>query len=415
MMRLFLLFCSALVVGGGLVYLIQQGSGYVLLVWGDTSVEMSLWFGLSVFIVAAMVLSVCFAMVRGGVRGIYSTTQKIVSRGLERAQQQTISGLIDFIEGDWMPAHRKLTRSAKKVPAPIINYLAAARCAYELGNKQEALQLLHDAEKSTDKIANHGELAIALTQARMQLSNQQFEQALAILTRAAEKSPNHNVVLSLQQQVYIALKDWDALRRLLPKLHQQNIGSVEQRYHLEQRLYRELFNGCMSKNKAQQKEKKYTAIKQCWKGLPAHFQQDEVILTAYANALFALQKNEEVESVLLAGLNREWRDPWVILYGLIASVDKEQSLKNAEKWLKTQTKNPNLLLTLGRLCLQNQQWGRAKDFLKESLSLQEKPETYAELARLYDFLGEVKESQEASRKGLLRLTDALVMVEGFKK
>jgi HemY protein len=415
MMRLFLLLCSALVVGGGVVYLIQQGSGYVLLVWGDTSVEMSMWFGLMVFIVAALVLSVCFAIIRGGIRGVNSTTQKIVGRSLERAQQQTISGLIDFIEGDWMPAHKKLIRSAKKVPAPIINYLAAARCAYELGHKQEALQLLHDAEKSTDKSANHGELAIALTQARMQLSSQQFEQALAILTRAAEKNPNHNVVLSLQQQVYIALKDWGALKRLLPKLHQQNIGSIEQRYHLEQRLYRELFNECLSKNKTQKEAARYVAIKQCWKTLPAHFRQDEVILTAYAHELFALHKNEEVESVLLVGLNREWRDQWVTLYGLIPSVDKEQSLKNAEKWLKTQAKNPSLLLALGRLCLQNQQWGRAKDFLKESLSLQEKPETYAELARLYDYLGEVKASQEASRKGLLRLTNTLVTVEGFER
>jgi HemY protein len=415
MMRLFLLLCSALVVGGGLVYLIQQGSGYVLLVWGDTSIEMSLWFGLIVFVIATLVLSICVAIIRGGIRGVYSTTQKIVGRGLERAQQQTISGLIDFIEGDWLPAHKKLIRSAKKVPAPIINYLAAARCAHELGNKQDALQLLHDAEKSTDKNTSHGELAIALTQVRMQLSSQQFEQALAILTRAAEKNSNHNVVLRLQQQVYIALNDWGALKRLLPKLHQQKIGNVEQRYHLEQRLYRELFNACICKNKAQKQEEKYVAVKQCWKDLPAHFRQDEVILTAYVNELFALHKSAAVESLLLAELNREWRDQWVISYGLIVSVNKEKSLKNAEKWLKKQAKNPCLLLTLGRLCLQNQQCGRAKDFLKESLSLQEKPETYAELARLYAFLGEAEASQEASRKGLLHLTDALVTIEEFER
>jgi HemY protein len=272
------------VLGGFLVYQVQQGSGYVLLVWGDTSIEMSLWFGLAMLVISLVVLWVAYTLIRGGYRGARFAKQKIGGYGAEKTQQQTITGLIEFIEGNWSSAHKKLTRAAKKVPAPIINYLAAARCAYELGNEQEALQLLHSAEKS----APNGGLAVSLTQARMQLSNQQYEQALATLNRAAKINSNHNVVLTLQKQVYVALKDWGALQKLLPKLHQQTIGSVKERYYLEQLLYRELLKETVSKTNTLPKAKKLEALKQRWKNIPQHFQQDEGVLVNYVNELIAL-------------------------------------------------------------------------------------------------------------------------------
>lgn len=411
MMRNFLLFCAFIVAGSFLVYQVQQGSGYVLVVWGETSIEMSLWFGLAVLLLFVFALYLVITIIRSGFLGIDSARQKIAGYSSQKAQQKTIAGLIAFIEGDWSSAHRQLTRAAKKVSSPIINYLAAARCAYEMGNEQEALQLLHSAEKSTQ----NSELAVALTQVRMQLSNQQFEQALAILSRASKLSPNHNVILKLQQKVYIALKDWAALKKLLPKLHQQDIGSVKERYHLEKMLYRELLAEQVHKNKRLPEEEKFSALSQCWKSLPNHFQQDEQVVTVYVSELVDLQKYSEAKAVLEKSLRKSLNNEWIKLYGLITCTDKKAELIHAEKWLTVEPKNATVLLAVGRLCLQNQQWGRAKDFFKASLSLDAQAETYAELARLQNFLGEKEESQQAYQAGLLSTASTLVDISEFKK
>lgn len=406
MMRLFIVFCLFIVAGSFLAYKIQQGSGYVLLVWGDTSIEMSLWFALGIVLVSVFVIYLVMVLIRGSVRSMSSAKQKITGYGADKAQQQTVSGLIDFIEGDWLPAQKKLTRAAKKVSSPIINYLAAARCAYEMDNEQEALQLLHRAEKSID---NAG-LAVALTQARMQLANKQYEQALATLARAADINPQHNVVLGLQQQVYVAVKDWDALKKLLPKLHQKNIGSTKQRYQLEQMLYQERFVSAITKQSTLPDDKKLSMVQQDWASIPSHFQKDSLILKSYVEELIGLKQYDEAESLLLKGLSQEWNDQWVLMYGLIISSRPEKALKNAERWLKRESKNAVLLLTLGRLCLQNQQWGRARDFFTQSLGLQSKPETYAELARLQQYLGATEEAQKNNHQGLLASVKTLVNI-----
>lgn len=404
-------FCLCLVLGSVLVYQMQQGSGYVLLVWGKTSIEMSLWFGLIVLLLVVAVIWLLLYVLRGSLRGLVSAKNKLVNYSSHRAQEHTTEGLIHFIEGDWLPAYKKLTRSASKVTSPIINYLAAARCAYESGNEQKALELLHQAQKST----SNSDLAVALTQARMQLANQQYEQALATLQRAAKANPNHHVVLNLTQQVYVALKDWGSLKSLLPKLHQQDIGTVKERYYLEQTLYRSLFKEQIQKQAAASAEEKRQALDASWQSIPEHFQKDEALLCAYVRELMDLTYHDEAEAVLAKSLSQQWYDSWVALYGLLTVSVPAKTLTTAEAWLKTRDKNPTLLLTVGRLCLQNQQWGRAKGFLKESLAINPTPQAYAELARLQDFLGDKLASHHACRQGLLLSIKEQAPVADFKK
>ncbi len=411
MMRFFLLCCLGIVAGSWLVYQILQGSGYVLIALGDTRIEMSLWFSLAALIIVVVLIWLIVTLLRGGIKGMLNVKQKIVGYSEAKAQQQTISGLIDFIEGDWLNAHKKLTRSAKQVASPIINHLAAARSAYELGREQEALQILHQAEKS----ASNSQLAVALTQARMQMANQQFEQALATLNRASKINANHSVVLNLLQKVYIELNDWQSLKELLPKLHQQKIGSVKERYLLEQRLFREILSCATNNNKGLGKKEQVELLHKTWKMIPAHFQQDKEIVLTYTNALLQFEYHDDAEKVLSQSLRKEWCDDWVYLYGLVQSSDVQAALLKAETWLKTQSQNPVLLATLGRLCLQNQQWGRAKDFLSASVKITPVAEVYAELARLHQFLNEPQASYEANQKGLFLLSNNLLKIDDFNK
>ena len=91
-----------------------------------------------------------------------------------------------------------------------------------------------------------------------------------------------------------------------------------------------------------------------------------------------------------------------------ASAVPGRQLQAAEGWLKDHPNDPGLLLTLGRLCLQNSLWGKARDYLESSLRLQRNPEACAELARLLAQLGDAERSNQLFQEGLGLLDERLL-------
>ena len=393
MLRLFILLCVFLVAGSVLYRFMLQDAGYLLIVWGNTSIEMSLWVALVLLLVIFSVLYLTVKLYRGGINGFLAAKRSLLNRGNKKAHSLMIDGLTDYIEGNWLLARKKLERSAPKVDSPLINYLAAARSAYELGDEKQALQLLHKAEEATDKPS----LAIALTQAKMQLYNQQYEQSLATMERASSINANHPQLLELKRQAYVALHDWRSLQRLLPLLNKHAIGSTQDRHQLSIKVYRELLlNATRSKDGL-------SALIECWKSLPNDLKQDEHLLALYAEQLIAAEDYERAERILSDALNNHWHESWIRLYGLLNGSSTKKALTTAEKWTK-QHNSAGLFLTLGRLCMDNEQWGRAIDFLNKSLAIKPYAETYAAMARVQEQLGQLEDSQENYKKGLLFFT-----------
>jgi len=393
----FLLLCVFLVGGGSLYNLVENDSGYVLIVWGNYSIEMSIWFALIAVVAATVLIYLTVRLLLGSARGVSNATKSVLGYNARVAEQRTIQGLLYFIEGNWSLAKRHLVKSAKKTQTPIINYLAAARSAYELGDEQEALQLLHKAENSAD----NSELAVALTQARMQLANQQHEQAVATLERASDIARDHPMVLELLQQAYVTLSDWPSLKALMPRLRRYRVGTDDQRQQLEMKLYREWLADVIEQSSRLADDEKLPSIRQCWQQVPDEHRSDELLVSSYVAQLMAFGDYDEAERLLNKSLRKQWFDRWVDLYGLLNCNDSKKPLLFAEGWLKARPNNGSLLLALGRLCLRNQQWGRAREYFENSLAQQPRPETYAELARLLAHLGEHKASTDLYQQGLL--------------
>ena len=241
----------------------------------------------------------------------------------------------------------------------------------------------------------------------MQLGNEQYEQALATLERASAINPEHPVVLTLRQQVYVALKDWSALKFLLPHLVRHKIGTPTSRYQLELMLHREQFSELIDKNQLQADTHKLNNLQAFWAELPSYLQREQWFLSTYASQLMSLGEHDQAEKILALGLDRQWHGQWLDLYGLLQCADSVKPLKTAEKWLPHHQSSSHLLLALGRLCMQNQQWGRAVDFFKESLQLQQRAETFAELSRVLDRIGETEQSRNYYKQGLLASAQVL--------
>ena len=131
-------------------------------------------------------------------------------------------------------------------------------------------------------------------------------------------------------------------------------------------------------------------------------------MLAYAEQLRQLGADGKAEEALRVAIKRGYDSHLIRLYGLLRGSDPARQLKFAEGWLKDHPGDASLLLTLGRLCLQNSLWGKARDYLESSLQVQRNPEACAELARLLAQLGDTERSNQLFQEGLGLLDNRLL-------
>jgi len=113
----------------------------------------------------------------------------------------------------------------------------------------------------------------------------------------------------------------------------------------------------------------------------------------YAELLTRLDEKATAAKAVEMAISRNWRDALVQLYGEQDYGTSEQQLLVAEKWLKERPANANLLLSLGRISMRNELWGKAKEYYETSIKIAPSAEAYGELSRLLKHLGEVEASE----------------------
>ncbi len=390
-MKWFFLFALCLLGGAWVYQWVENQPSYLLIAVGNTSIEMSVWFALACLLLLMLLYWLGQRLLWGSVRSVGNQVSRLWSSSERRAQRRTAHGLLSFIEGDWRPALRQLNRSAESSSAPLINYLAAARSAYELGDEEQANALLAKAEQADPDAG----LAIALSQARIQMLGKKYEACAATLERARKLSPRHPVVLDMLRQAYVHLQDWDALEKILPQLRRQKVLPERELDELTGLLYRKLLQ------QAANTDFSIDSIHAVWRKVPKHWQHQPELLLLYVDLLEAEEQSTDAELVLRKALQSDWNDQLVLRYGLLKDADASRQLLKAEGWLQERPANTALLLTLGRLSLRNELWGKARDYFENSLRLQATPEACAELARLLAHLGEHELSTDYYQKGLL--------------
>ena len=188
-----------------------SGSGYVVLSFAEYTLETSFIFAAGI---AALSFFIFYYIVRV-LSHLFSLpsymSDRHFSRKSERSKNALIKGLIEMSEGRFEQAEKILIKHANQSDTSLLNYLMAARSAQQLAaydRRDEYLRLAHESTPSAD-------IAIGLTQAELQLSHRQFEQALATLNHLSSVSPKHGYVKKLLARTYQQLEDWEQLNLLL--------------------------------------------------------------------------------------------------------------------------------------------------------------------------------------------------------
>ncbi|WP_110647837.1 heme biosynthesis HemY N-terminal domain-containing protein [Salinicola peritrichatus] len=396
MRKLILLIVFGLAVGALFGQLMQSLPGYWFIRVGDTSIQTSFWFGCVLLLIAFLVLHFALrALMR--LRRPVSRLKVWNSRTRHRtAMKRTVRGLVALAEGRWKRAEKALTKAADDSGTPLVNYLSAALAAHYQGRYEQADVLLKRAHHSTEG----ADTAVGLVQAQLMLDRQQFEEALATLTRLEQQLPEHPQVLKLLKQAYLSVNDWDGLRRLLPRLDKHHLITEDERRELEPRAYRELLI------QAARQEGNLQRVRSLWADMPDALRGDVELVLLYSDALIKGGEEGDAERLLRNALKEHWDTRLVLRYGLL-NVDAARQLVYAEKWLQERPNDPDLLLTLGRLSLRNAYWGKAQEYFEASQRQRPSGVVCAELARLYANLGDHSKSQLYYRQSVTLLDKSL--------
>ena len=402
MKRVYVILLLLVAAVGLLGLAIAEHSGYVQVAYSSFRYQSSLW--ATLILVAGIWLAVWgvkllieLVMASNGVVNPWSRRNR--SRRVQIAIEQ---GQMDLAEGRWASAQRHLHRAAEAERQPLLYYLGAARAANELGHYEECDSLLERALERQPQ----AELAVALSHAQMQTDRGDTEGALITLQAMHERHPHSAQVLRQLQRLHQQRGDWSALIRLLPELRKDKVLPSGELIELERRAWGE--NLTLAGRRDADGTVGLQSLERAWQQLTSAQRQEPQLVLAYAEQLRQLGAEVQAEEVLRSALKRKYDSHLARLYGLLRGGDPARQLQAAEHWLKDHPADPSLLLTLGRLCLQNSLWGKARDYLESSLRLQRNPEACAELARLLAQLGDTERSNQLFQEGLGMLDERLL-------
>ncbi|UVJ44193.1 heme biosynthesis protein HemY [Pseudomonas sp. LS1212] len=402
MKRVYVAVVIAIAVAAVLGMAIAQHTGYVLIAYKSFRYESSLWATLALLVLAWLLVLVTKALIglvttSGGVVNPWSRRNR--SRRVQLAIEQ---GQLDLAEGRWAAAQRHLHRAAEAERQPLLYYLGAARAANELGRYEESDGLLERALERQPQ----AELAIALSHAQLQVDRGDTEGSLTTLQAMHERHPRNAQVLRQLQRLHQQRGDWPALIRMLPDLRKDKVLPAAELAELERRAWGESLS--LAVQREEEGEAGRQSLERAWQQLTAAQRQESQLVLAYAEQLRQLGAEGEAEDALRTALKRKYDSHLARLYGLVRGSDSARQLQTAEGWLKQHPEDPSLLLTLGRLCLQNRLWGKARDYLESSLRFERNPEACAELARLLAQLGDTERSNQLFQEGLGLLDERLL-------
>ncbi|MFA9418519.1 MAG: heme biosynthesis HemY N-terminal domain-containing protein [Gammaproteobacteria bacterium] len=382
-----ILFLTALVLGA--ILLVQEDPGFVLVKYGDYSIETTLAFGIIAVAVATVLIHYLFKVLMGVWHIPRAVKNQSKGRRFSKSRKLLNQGLIDLAEGHYDKAEANLVKMVDYSESPLLHYLAAARAAQLQGRYQERDKYL----KAAHEARPEAEFAIGVTQAELQLAHQQTEESLATLTHLRGIAPRHDHVLRLLARVYLELEDWSSLIEILPDVQKKKLLSE----HLLKTMETKTYQGFLATARNDQQ-----TLEKAWNKIPKTAHTDADLVVYYINlSNQAASSSSNTEQLIVGSLGQKWDNRLIEAYGLFRASDPNEQLKQAEKWLDDYAKNEYLLLALGRICIRAKLWGKAQSYLEASIGVRAMPANCLALAELLsDHLQQKDKASEYYQKGL---------------
>ena len=395
MRKMLFTFAVLLLLGGVVAWQLQQGSGYILIAVGTWTIEMSLWVDillLALLWLVGLLLKAVIVRLFGPSRGVVPVWRRTRQGRLRRRRER---GLQQLLEGRWSEAEKILTKTGRKNDEPLLDWLAASSAALGRGDYDQARRLLANAAA----LEPDG-VGVRLQESRLLMAEGRSAEALPILEALHGREPLHHEVLRLLVISHRSLGNWQALEKLLPELKRNAIFSEARYLDLQLQVYGALLEQAARAGSDKDLVSHRDRVLMVWERIPTRLRRDTGLLTTFIRQLHIIGEGRLAETQLRGALKRQWVDELVELFGVVEHRDLADSLALAERWLPAQEHSVALLLTLGRLCVRLELWGKARDYFEAAARLGGNSAVYVELAALSARSGETARSAEYYRRGL---------------
>ncbi len=362
----------------------QVNDGYLLIVVPPYRAEISL--NLTIIL---LVCALCLIYAIGHAAALLLSLPQRVHQYRERhRREQGTAAFRDALrflfEGRFGHALKQAAAAHAAGEARGLSALIAARAAQRLRESGKQETWLNRAGEDDPDI----EAARLMCEAELHLETRQFESAVAALARLQEIAGRHIAALRLELRAQQGCGNWEEVLRLARLLEKRNALQPEAAREIKVKAHRE--NLRRFRSDAQD-------LLAYFEKIPA-VEQSPRLTAKVAELLLALDAHDEARRLLEIALERQWEPELARLYGLAEGGDMVTRIARAERWQMQNPREPQLSLALGRLCMKQRLWGKAKQYFEAALAVRGQVEiareAHFELARLSD---ELEQPEEANR------------------
>lgn len=280
-----------------------------------------------------------------------------------------------LLEGRYQQAEKNAAKALELGEDAGLSALTAARAAHK--QKRRVQRDFYLAE--VERLVPQARVSRLLTQAELLLDDRQYNQALQALQQLRQIIAVHPPALRLELKVQLHLTDWPRVLSLLQQIEKQQALEPWQIRHYRQQAHVELIRHSAGNSRK---------LRDYWQKLSSDEQLNPRIALAAALAFVAAGDGNQACRIIELSLAKNWDSELAEFLGDCRSDDPIRQLQQAEYWLTVHEGDAGLLLALGKMCIRQQLWGKARSYLEASLSVRPNARAHYVLASMLDSRGE---------------------------
>jgi HemY protein len=366
---------------------ISHGNGYVLLVQPPYRIELST----SMFLLLAVVLFLALHALLRLTNYTLQLPDKVHEFKRAKREQAAAEVLMEaiaaFAEGRHGKAEKAAAHALELGAAPLPGTLIAARSAHKLKNYDRRDFYLAEAER----LAPNETTARLLCQAELLIDQRHFTDALVALRQLDKTDSRHLPAMLLEAKVRRQLSDWEQLLPLIAQLEKRNgiDPLLAQQWKLEAHL------GLLNR-----KAVELNTLKSYWQNVPEADRLDPRIALAAAKHFVKSGDGATAAQIVEMSLTKAWDAALAEYYGECEGKDPAKQMQQAESWLAEHHHDAGLLLSLAKLCIRAELWGKAISYLEASISVYPTSAAHLALAQIMEKQGRERDAFEHYRLSL---------------
>lgn len=386
---LWLIILATLAVGVSLS--LDLHTGYVVLVKSPYRIDVSLTFFILSLIAMVLVLYALIKLVFGVLTLPGKVRRWRVRKNQMMSKKQGYLAMLSLIEGQFLKVDRAVKKALlheKHTDARVLVNLTGAKAAHL--RRDFVLRDQYFAKAEAEE--SQANIAVLMLKAEMLADERRDQEALKILQGIRKTMPK--LVAAMWLELRIQQREGNALRIL------QLADLLEKREALEEGMVMRIRQEAYLQHAA--KLLNASDLLFWWHKFPIFLQEKAHVVLVMAKYFVKVEDKDTALQLIENALDKSLDIALLDYYSRLELEGNKvtRQLEKAEAWLISAPKNSQLLLSLGRLCVHSELWGKAQSYFEASLAIHPYEVTHAELGRLLEKLGKTEAANQHYRQSL---------------